>query len=153
MPDETEQELKETIKFALDSKIDVYNFNHYTTLHGSETYNYLTVNGLYTAPKSLLAWSKKKVEEEISQNFTKVPTRELLVIVSFFNWLSLSQKDSFGQSKSFSFARMAINNVIGNILRYNIFSFITRMSLAAKDFLSIVWNMIAYPKIRKKYGL
>jgi anaerobic magnesium-protoporphyrin IX monomethyl ester cyclase len=153
LPGETEEEIKETVQFALSLDINIHRFNIFVPLPGSELYASLTAEGVYSAPSTLKKFSKIQIGEIVNQNFCEVPTRDLMVIRSYFDWLSFIRKDSASKEKPFYIAWKALAMTFDNITRNGLLTFVTQTFSAAQIFTSIVWYVAAYPKIRKKYGL
>lgn len=152
LPGETEEEIRETVQFALSLKINMHRFNVFVPLPGSELYDSLTTAGILSE-KTLKDWTKIQIGEIVNQNFCKVPSRDLMVIRSYFDWLSFRRKDSVSKEKSFYIAKKAVSTTFSNITRNGFFSFIAGTYGAAKVFASVLWYVSAYPNIRKKYGL
>jgi len=153
LPGETEEEIRQTVQFALSLDINIHRFNIFVPLPGSELYASLTESGLYSPPKTLMDSAKIQIGEIVNQNLCEVPSRDLLVIRCYFDWLSFSRKDSVNKEKPFYIARKAVEMTFNTITRNGILSFIVGSFSAAKVFLEVLWNITAYPKIRKKYGL
>jgi len=54
---------------------------------------------------------------------------------------------------SAAFAKQAISDVFSTITRKGPLFFIVGIYTAAKEFLYVFWHVIAFPGVRKKYGL
>lgn len=152
-PNETEEQLRDTVNLAKQIKADLYPVNLYTPNIEQELCQELIKKGLFNPPTTLAEHAKLNQTNDYYKSFSTVPKRELMVIRSYFHWVSFTRKDTGASSKSFEFAGKAINDAFINIFRFGIVSFIFTSINSAKTFIEIVWNVFAHPKIRKKYGL
>ena len=79
-PGETEDELKETVRFAFSLRANLLPFNGYFPQPDSELYDTLVEKGWFVPPKTLKEWSRFEVGDVIQFNFSKVPRKDLLVL-------------------------------------------------------------------------
>jgi len=152
-PNETVDQLRDTINLAKRIKADLYPVNMYTPNIEQELCKELIKKGLFNPPKTLDEHAKLNQTVDYFKSFSNIPKRELMVIRSFFFWISFTRKDTGKSSKSFEFAGKALNDALINIFRFGIVSFIFTGINSIKTFINVVWNVFAHPKIRKKYGL
>lgn len=151
-PGETEDELKETVKFALDLNANLCPFSMLFLYPGSEMYDYAVSNGLYTPPKSLKEWGKIIWLENMNVNLSKVSLKELKVIHYYTQWSAFADKGSIN-SDSYGIAKKMIADAFIKMFKYGFISFFVGSFVSAKQFLTVFWYAKAYPKILKKYGL
>lgn len=151
-PDETEEELKETIRFAfyLDAELCMFSLLYLDP--GAELFEDSVNNGLYVPPESLREWSKTTVSEDLPVNLSKVPDRELKVIHYYFQWLGFSKKDGI-RNDYYGVAKKMIADAIIKTFKPGGLTFFPSIYSSLKRFLIVVWYAKAYPKILKKYGL
>lgn len=151
-PGETEEELKETIKFIRKLNSDVKLTFFYYPTPNSEMYEELISNGAFTAPKTYREWLKFPKLNRLGKNFSKVPDRDLKVVSAWFLWSSIFGKYRNYKNESRVYAGKAFRQPLDafkrGTLRSGKFIF-----LAAKEFLVITGYTALFPKIRKKYGL
>lgn len=152
-PDETEEDLKETVKLIMKLKTKLIVVYHFYPMPGSHMQQELVERGSLKLPCSFNEYIGVVATEEIGRNFSKVPSKDLRVIRSFFNWLAFSGKDSINQDGKFAFARQTISDMFNSITKKGCIHFLAGLSSAAKEFLYVVWHVVAYPRVRKKYGL
>jgi anaerobic magnesium-protoporphyrin IX monomethyl ester cyclase len=152
-PNETEEQLRDTVNLAKRIKADLYPVNLYTPNIEQVLCRELIANGLFTPPHTLKEHAKLNQTNDYFESFSTVPKRELMVIRSYFHWISFTRKDTGGSSKPFEFAGKAVNDALLNIFRFGVVSFVFTGINSLKAFIKVVWNVFAHPKIRKKYGL
>jgi magnesium-protoporphyrin IX monomethyl ester (oxidative) cyclase len=152
-PNETEEQLRDTIDLAKRIKADLYPVNLYTPNIEQDLCKELIEKGVFNPPHTLKEHAKLNQTNDYFNSFSTVPKRELMVIRSYFHWISFTKKSTASSSKSFEFAGKAINDAFLNIFRFGIVSFIFTSVNSIKMFTIVAWNVFAHPKIRKKYGL
>ncbi len=152
-PGETDEELKQTVKFMQELDADAKVPNYCGILPKSEMYEDLVKNKtIKMNNKNMKACTDFKMMDNLGQNYSKISNKELKVVSAVFYWNGLFVKDTHSEQNSRVFTRRAImqtlnlsNRGIGNTL----FLIIT----AAKELTSIIYYAKMFPKIRKKYGL
>lgn len=152
-PNETEEQLRDTVNLAKRIKADLYPVNLYTPNIEQDLCQDLIGKGLFSPPHTLKEHAKINQTNDYFKSFSTVPKRELMVIRSYFHWVSFTRKDAGASSKPFEFAGKAINDAFINIFRFGIVSFVVTGFNSAKTFVNVAWNVFFHPKIRKKYGL
>jgi radical SAM superfamily enzyme YgiQ (UPF0313 family) len=152
-PGETEEMVRETVNLAMRIKSKLVQINHYFPMPGSDLQRELVESGKYQPPETLNQLSRVIAQDTLEQNFSQVPSKDLRVIRCFFQWGAFTGKDTINQDSAFAFARQAISDMFSVITKKGILFFIAGAFTAAKEFLYIFWHVIAYPGIRKKYGL
>ncbi len=152
-PDETVEQLKDTVSLALDINADLYPFYYFTPLPGSELYDYVVQKGTYKVPDTTKDILKRIAMEKVVANLSSVPEIDLRVIRSWFHWKCFISRDSINQGKPFSFAILTIKDSLNVITKKGILNFIVGAYKAFFEFLHVLWYANAYPKTRNKYGL
>ena len=82
-----------------------------------------------------------------------VPKKELATVKAFFDFLSITRKKTHnGKAAGRQFIRKAIDSILGYLRgsRGKVFSGLWNI---AKRGFPVIWNLVAHPFIRKKYGL
>ena len=151
-PDETEEEVKQTVRFAMSLDTPLSPFNVYFIQPGSEVYETVVRSGRYSPPASLKEWSKLQTDEYVGETLSNVPRKDLMVIHYYAQWRGFSTKDSVN-SDSYGIFKHQVALTIRNILRFKLDNVLIGTFASAKQFLTVFWYAKAYPKIRKKYGL
>ena len=152
-PDETEEQLKETVKMLNRISASLTPVFHFTPLPGTELYDEAIASGKYKPAASLKELSKVIATESVGKNLSKVPTKELRVIRSWYHWKSFSNKDALASKKPFEFAKQTILSGLHSISQKGpIYFFIDGFS-AFCEFIYVFWYSHFYHEAIKKYGL
>lgn len=151
-PDETEEELKETIRYMLELNSDVIVTGTYGVIPKSELYDYLVANKRIEAPETYEDWEKLKWLDRLGKNFSKVPGKDLKVIVNWFFFMIFASKNSKNKEEPRFWAKRLFGQTM-EILKRGTIKSLYLFFLAAKQFIVIVYYANLFPAIRKKYGL
>ncbi len=151
-PDETEEELKQTVAFALSLDSPLSPFNVFFLQPGSDEFNSAVRSGRYNPPKNLKEWAKLQADEYDGDTLSKVPRKELLVIHFYGQWRGFSKRESVN-SDSYGVIKQQAVQAIKNMFKLNFDNFFIGSFSSAKQFITVLWYAKAYPKILKKYGL
>ncbi len=151
-PDETEEELKETVVYMQSLKADLLIPSFYGPIPKSEIYNELIKSNRFTVPKTYKEWEKMKMMDLFGKNYSKVPDRELKVVSSYFYFLNFLWKYPGDDSKSRVYVKKSFRQVWDLLKRGGPRSLYLVM-LAANEFLQVVFYAVMFSRIRKKYGL
>ena len=152
-PDETEEQLKDTVKIIKEIGANFASIFHFTPLPGTELYEKVISEGRFKEVDKLEDLCKVVATEVVGINFSKVPDRDLKVIRSWFHWRSFVDKEALNNGKAFDFAKQTIKSGLHSISMKGLRSFIYNGFIALREFLYIWWYAHAYPKIREKYDL
>lgn len=152
-PDETEDELQQTINLALQLPFAMQVINIFIPLPGSELYKTLKAEGRLTLPKSLDEIAAFTPFEEVVQNLSNVSTRDLKIIRAFFMLSVFSRKKPSGQTTSFVLASKVLKEQFRDMTRDGILMFFVNFSKSVGTFLSLLSYVTFYPRARKKYSL
>lgn len=153
-PDETQEELQQTLALVRRVQSDVKLAALYGPMPASEMYEELLKSGTMIAPASYKDWEKLAIIDELGNNYSQIPAKELKVISSYFFYSILRTKKADNTKKINS--RVWIRRMVGNALdivrRGNLKSMYILM-LSFCEFTEILYYALFFPKIRKKYGL
>lgn len=152
-PDETEEQLMDTVKLIKEIGPNFASVFHFTPLPGTELYDEVVRKGRFKEAETLEDLCKIVATEEVGVNFSKVPDKDLKVIRSWFHWRSFIDKEALNNGKAFDFAIQTIKSGLHSISMKGAISFLVNGFIALKEFLYIFWYAHAYPKIREKYDL
>jgi radical SAM superfamily enzyme YgiQ (UPF0313 family) len=150
-PDETEENLKETVKFALSLDLDAFLINYYGVIPKTPMSDKLVAEGRIDYTDILEGDKLLKVLPTLTKNYSVIPDRELKVVKSYFDWLTFTRKKEESQQKNM-FIRKAID-VLMSFVKVDFRSAVENIYSAGKTFVTVVFYSHAFPKIRKKYGL
>ena len=152
-PEETVDQLRDTVKLLNTIKANLTPVFHFTPLPGTELYDKVVSNGTYKAPKTFKEMSKVVATESLGVNLSAVPNIDLRVIRSWYMWKSFSNKGALQEHGAFEFAKETIINGLHSISLKGPISFFLDGFKALYEFLYVFWFSHAYPKIIKKYDL
>ncbi len=149
-PDETPEELKETAEFALSLNLDAFLFNYYVAIPKTPLGDDLIRRGILDVD-SILGSAPSHQIQTLTKNYSKIPGKDLLVVKSFFDWMTFTRKKKESKQKS-----MFISKAFDTLKHFadgGILSVAKNMYDAGKSFVTIVYHATFFGKIKKKYGL
>jgi len=152
-PDETPEQVQQTIALAKKIPMAMYDFNFFFPLNGSEMCDKLVAQGRYTIPDTLKSFAKMVPTEKIQINFSKIPAKELKVIRAFFMWSSFIKKEPAPGSGRYGFTRKAVADALKGMFGRGFKNFAVTFIFDAEIFFGIVFGLAFHPGIRRKYGL
>lgn len=152
-PDETEEQLRETISLVQALSANLTPVYHFTPLPGTELYAQVVSEGRYRTPKTLRELSRVIATESVGQNLSAVPTVDLRVIRSRLHWQSFASKNAIENQKPFEFAKDTVLSGLRAISQKGPLFFLIDGFKAFCEFVYVFWYAHFYPGIRKKYGL
>lgn len=151
-PDETEDELRETV--ALINRLDtsLINMNYLALIPGSEIYNSLVAKGKYIEETTLEEFTKKSPMERIEYNYSQIPDKDIKVVRAHYMWRSFTASDVPG-TKRYGFARKVITDALKSVKTGEIVGFVVSTFTAGMEFLKIMYYANFFPAIKKKYKI
>ncbi|MDR1734942.1 MAG: B12-binding domain-containing radical SAM protein [Oscillospiraceae bacterium] len=149
-PDETEAQIRQTIHLIFRLNTETYSAGYYYASLCSEDYNRLVAERRLVPVQSLSKHKKTGNRYSVDTNYAAIPTKELKVIFSFFNWVAVFHKQVAATDKGLYLLRTAIPNILRNIRKGGFLLDCFQMLLI---FLNAAWCIHAYPQIRNKYDL
>ena len=152
-PGETEEQLRDTVNLIQNMSASLTPVYHLTPLPGTEIFNQVVSEGKYKAPTTLKQLSKVIATEDVGQNLSTVPTKDLRVIRCRLHWQSFSRKDALREQKPFEFAKDTILSGLRAISQKGPLFFLFDGFKAFYEFSYVFWFAHFYPRTRKKYGL
>ncbi|MCL2194869.1 MAG: B12-binding domain-containing radical SAM protein [Oscillospiraceae bacterium] len=153
-PDETKEQIKKSVQLAQRLESSWCSFVIFFPSCDSALERELIQRGQLQPLQSLRQLSSKRmVYQGVSNNYSQVPTRDLLVVQSHFMWKSFFAKgDSAGMSR-YSIATKSIKTMLRMMFSKGLLSLFGQVFTAARTFFGFAWYRFAYPKIRREYGL
>ncbi|MCR5207679.1 MAG: B12-binding domain-containing radical SAM protein [Eubacterium sp.] len=152
-PGETVEQVKETVELLKVVNANLTPIYHFTPLPGTQLYNEVVASGQYKPAKSLKDLSKFIATETLGQNLSEIPSTDLKVIRSCFEWRTFTRRDALAEEKAFEFAAEVIKSGLHAITQKGPVFFLIDGFKAFKEFSHVFWYSHAYPKIKKKYEL
>lgn len=150
-PDETPEQLKETVEFALSLNVDAFLFNYYVVIPKTPMGNELVATKRLDPDKTFLESRASSQIQSLSKNYSSIPDRELKVVKSYFDWLTFTRKKEEASSKNM-FVEKALD-VLVHFAEGGIKNTVNNIYSAGKTFITVVFYSTMFPKIKKKYGL
>lgn len=150
-PDETEENLKETVEFALSLNLDAFLVNYYGVIPKTPMSDKLAAEGRIDYTDIFEGEKLSGVLPVLFKNYSAIPERELKVVKSYFDWITFTRKKAESQQKNM-FIRKAID-VLMSFAKVDFKSAVENIYSAGKTFVTVVFYSHAFPSVRKKYGL
>ncbi len=152
-PDETAQQLQETIDMAKRINSTQRTFFFFMPGPGSELYNQLVSQGKYSPPKTFKEYTNVKFFYSPKPNFSKVPSTDLKVIRSYFLWKGFSRKYFSETARTYDIAKKDIEDVLKQFKGHDLKFAIQLIISSVYEFSDIFFYAHAFPGIVKKYKL
>ena len=150
-PDETEENLKETVMFALSLDLDAFLVNYYGVIPKTPMSDKLVAEGRIDYTDIFEGKNLSGVVPMLFKNRSVIPDKELKVVKSYFDWLTFTRKKAESQQKNM-FVKKAVDMLV-NFARVDFKSAVENIYSAGKTFVTVVFYSHAFPAVRKKYGL
>lgn len=150
-PDETVEQLKETAEFALELNLDAFLFNYYIAIPKTPLCDKLISDGKFTTKDVLNQASASSKIQCLTDNYSAVSNRDLLVVKSYFDWLTFTRKKKESVNKTM-FVKKAFD-VLKHSADGGFSGAVKNLFDAAKTFATVLFYSHAFPKTVKKYGL
>jgi len=145
LPGETREQLLNTCKLMLTSRLNSFYMSKFYLIPNTRMFEELERGGRVTMPETLADF-QAFLSPKRYINYSNVPEREFDVVLAFFNLMFrfelLVKKGALGHIRSFIKSR---GKGGGRDRHYLIYLF--------RLFLHLMWNFLAHPLIRRKYGL
>lgn len=152
-PDETEEEFRETIDMAMRIATTQRTFFFYMPGPGSELYDELVASGRYKPPKTFRDYTNIRFFYSPKPNFSKIPSKDLKVVRSYFLWKGFSRKYFSETSRTYDIAKKDIVDVLKQFKGHNLRFAIQLILISAYEFLDIYFYAHFFPSIIKKYNI
>ena len=152
-PDETEAQLKDSVRLMNTVRASLRTVYHFTPLPGTELYNEVISRGLYTPAKTLKEMTRVVETESLGVNLSQVPDKDLKVVRCWYNWRGFTDRSAVKSDKKYEFAMDTILSGLHSISMRGAVSFFVNGFAAFREFVYIFWYSHAYPDVIKKYGL
>ena len=152
-PDESPEQLKNTIDLVLEINSGISVCNIYTPVANSEMMDQLIEKKQYSIPSALDVNQRTLAGESSTYRCNTIPYKDLKVIRSWLMWHEFKKKSITNQSKSFEIAFNAVRETLSNIKRNGLQQLIPSLFLAAGEVVPVFWYAHFYPSIRKRYHL
>ncbi len=149
-PDETVQDLRETV--SLIEKLDtrLINLNYYILVPASDDYKRLVAEGRYPAYRDITELAVIDPVEKIEYKFCDIPDRDIRVIRSLYMWRSFVN-DDVSTGKGDSFAKKVITDALRSMVGGGFGNFIAATFFAGMEFLRVFFYAHAFPSVVGKY--
>ncbi len=150
-PDETSDHLMETTQFALSLNLDAFLFNFFVAIPKTPLGNKLVAEGRLNIDSMFNSATASHKLQTLADNYSKISSKELLVVKSWFDWLTFTRRKKKSELKN-PFVKKAFD-MLKHFTDGNIVDIINNLYNAGKTFFTVVWYSHAYPAVNRKYGL
>lgn len=154
-PDETAEEIRNTIRFAEGLNASLTVMNILIPLPNSEIYEYANKNGLFSFPETIekLAYEvEQNVTDNVLVNLSSVPDRDLKVIHYFYQWKAFAGKGSVNND-SYGIIKKAASDAIDRIFKHGLKGFVYGTYSSVMQFSRVFIYSHVFRKTLKKYNL
>ncbi len=152
LPDETEDDLKETVNLIKRLNTSLINVNYLVLIPGSDIYKTMLSTGRYQEQSTLADFAKVDHLGKLEYNFSKISDIDLKVVRAYFMWKSFTAKDVPGTGK-FQFAKKVIIDALKSVKTGDLISFIVSTWFAGIEFLKNLYYSHMFFSVKKKYNL
>lgn len=148
---ETPEQLKETVSFAQSLNVDAFLFNYYVVIPKTPMGDAVMADRNIDPKAAFLQSRSSRQLQILSQNYSLIPDKELLVVKSCFDWITFTRKKKESNQNNM-FMKKAID-VLAHFAEGGIRNAFTNVFDAGKTFVTVLYYSHAFPKIKKKYGI
>lgn len=154
LPDETSEQLKETVKLAQSLKESVLFCGYFVLWFASEFYDIFVAEGRITPAQTLDDLNEYPIiDDYFKVNYSKIPTRDLKVVRAYLLWWSFRTKSPSQDDSGYSLMKKAIKETFGTVSRLGLIGILAEVYSALFIAVSFGLNLFCFPRIKKKYGL
>jgi len=156
LPDETSEQLRDTVRLYFRAHPHVVSTALFTAIPGTQIYRSLEADGRISPIKKTLDEIGKAAKERqhLTKNYSKVPDKDLLVVMHYFHWqVVFGKKVKVQGMKQESMINWGIVNMLGLLRSVGVSGIARWFWESVKLFCTVAWYAHAYPSIRKKYDL
>lgn len=148
-PDEDAQDIRDTIELVKSLSGVTVSYSFVTPLPGTAMYEDLIRSGRMVPPESIEDFGKIKAIEDLFDNFTSVPTKDLIIIKRFMRLRGFVTGTKYSVSEQLV---KVLINTIKSWLAGGLISFVKTAVVSVFKVMETL-TIFLYPGIRKKYGL
>ncbi len=154
-PEETEEEIRNTVSFAKDLNSSIINVNILVPLPNSEIYEYAYKQKNFRFPDSIRGLAlevEQNATDKVVVNLSNVDNVDLKVVHNYFHWQSFIGKGTV-KDDSYGIIKKLASDTFNRIFKHGFKGFIYGTYSSVKQFLTVYYYSHFHRKIRKKYGL
>lgn len=154
-PEETEEEIRNTVSFAKDLNSSIINVNILVPLPNSEIYEYAYKQKNFRFPDSIRGLAlevEQNATDKVVVNLSNVDNVDLKVVHNYFHWQSFIGKGTV-KNDSYGIIKKLASDTFNRIFKHGFKGFVYGTYSSAKQFLTVYYYSHFHRKIRKKYGL
>ena len=152
-PDETEEQLRETVRMARTIAATQKTFFFFMPGPGASLFDELVSSGKYDPPKTFREYTKIKFFYSPKPNFSKIPTKDLKAVRARFLWEGFSRKYFNEGTRSYDLAKKDIADVLKQFRGHGLRFAWQLFWISAYEFTDIFFYAHFFPKVMKKYGI
>ena len=147
LPDETPEQLRETVRLYFRTQPNWGVWFLYWPIPGSQLYRELEAAGRISVPTTLEAAAAHNTltDQDLAKNYSRIPDKDLQVVQNFVNWQTVFRQRGY--------VKIAVSLLLSNLRRIGLRGLARELWVSAKLLCTVAWYAHAYPSIRKKYDL
>jgi len=155
LPDETPEQLRETVRLYFRARPHAAALGFFTAYPATPLYRELLAQGRLSARPIEEMGGPVAERQNLSQNFSRIPRKDLLVVANFIHWQTIAGKKYKPPGvRVNSIAKVGISNLLGFLRAYPGPKTLLQAAWEGAKFVcAAAWYAHAYPSIRKKYDL
>jgi hypothetical protein len=150
-PEETPEDLRATAEFAQSLNLDAFLFNYYIVIPKTPMCDKLINEEKIDINETFKQSRTAHQIQNLTKNYSEIPDRDLLVVKSWFDWLTFTRKKKESAEKNMFFKKAL--DTLKHFAEGNFKNSMTNIWSAGKTFLTVVFYSFAFPSIKKKYNL
>ncbi|MBQ6163394.1 MAG: B12-binding domain-containing radical SAM protein [Clostridia bacterium] len=154
-PDETADEIRQTVELAKELSASLPVLNILTPLPNSEIYFHeVETNPDFHEPRSIAEIAKQEqvMTDTAKVNLSAVPKKDLYVVHYYFQWKDFIGKDSVNND-SFGIVKKLASDTFNRIFKHGLKGFVFGTYRSVKQFSTVFFYSHFFPVTKKKYGL
>lgn len=151
-PDETREELKQTIRYMRGLDADVTAAGIFGVIPKSELFEYLVKTNRLEAPGSLREWEKLRWLNKIDKNFSAIPNLHLKVVANRTYYDIIFSKQTKDKEQVHFWFKRLLGQAVGFLKQATLKS-VFLFVLSGIEFLKIVFYARGFPWIVREYGM
>lgn len=154
-PEETEEEIRNTVSFAKSLNASIININILIPLPNSEIYEYARKHKSFSFPDSIKGLAldvEQNATDKVVVNLSDVDDVDLKVVHYYFHWRSFIGKGTV-KNDSYGIIRKLASDTFNRIFKHGFKGFVYGTYSSAKQFLTVYYYSHFHRKIKNRYGL
>ena len=152
-PGETEQELRQTVEFALSLDLDAFLCNYFVMIAETPLYREAVANGTFRF-QSILEYDTLVNTDRLDGNFSRIPYEDMATVKAYFDFLTITRKKRTAQggAAGAQFAKKVLNAAAEYLRSTPKEAALSLLSIFRRG-VCVAYYPVTHPATVKKYGL